>query len=285
MKKTIITLMIFIGIIFLAGCSINEEKSTKNQKISINNDIKIEKNGNFPDYLKLENGKLFCEHGDKNDPNPNVGLIYSKQIIDTVEFPNSLEIIDFNKAKDKKNTYMYEVVCTEGIPGNCSCEFIKLNSRKVFIKKENRNTEIKTKNDVHLKSKELLLQTIDNVDIGKSIIGLETKDNKGNNIIIYLPNSFNKDGIKIKDGINYGKPENYDIITNNFIEITYPEKMVYRQTIEIKPVEEINTVMVFNPDEMEMTRTPYTNLDNGGIEFRVEPVNSKVIFALMFISE
>ena len=115
-KNIIISLIIFIGIIVFAIFTPEDDLP--------NNDNELLPQ-NFPDYLKLENGELFCEYGDINNPDPSRGVVYSKIKVDTVEFPGSLRIVDYEYAKDKNNTYYYESRCTDSLPGYCSCYFNK----------------------------------------------------------------------------------------------------------------------------------------------------------------
>ena len=81
---------------------------------------------NFPEYLMLENGKLFCEYGNKKIPFPEVGIEYSRQNVSIVSSPQTLQIINRQYAKDQDRVYFYESICDEGQPASCDCSFSPL---------------------------------------------------------------------------------------------------------------------------------------------------------------
>ena len=132
---------------------------------------------------------------------------------------------------------------------------------------------------------------VDSSSFGPYVKGLEFSDQKGNIITIYVPNydKLPDFSVEMRDCINLGAPEGYEIITNEFIEFKFPDSVVeiedWTYTIAVKTVEDFNTVMIFDEDENVMVRTPYSGSDDGRIEFRAVPSNKKITFALINISE
>ena len=105
---------ISIPLIFLlVGCKVSSDNVV----------LKPVKNSN---YFFVQNSELYCIFGDKNDRNPTAGTIYSEQKIESVDFPESFEVVDFEFAKDEKNKYRYYSICTETVPGECECGVEKI---------------------------------------------------------------------------------------------------------------------------------------------------------------
>ncbi len=115
--------------------------------------------------------------------------------------------------------------------------------------------------------------------------GIVKTDLKGNIVTTYAKQNIEDKVIKIKEGIDYGKPDNVEILTNGFIEITYSPANKVRKIVSIKSLDEFNTVMVYDPENEDMVMTPYIVNDRGEVEFRVMPNDGKVIFSLIYISE
>jgi len=121
--------------------------------------------------------------------------------------------------------------------------------------------------------------------IEKTVNIIQKTDRNNNEITVFIQDIYDQNKVEIKEGIDYGKPKKYRIITNNFIEITYPEEVINRQIIEVKPIVKFNTVMVYDPNENTMERIPYIINKQGYVEFREKPINGKIIFSLIFITE
>lgn len=132
------------------------------------------------------------------------------------------------------------------------------------------------------------ISIVDASDISPYLKGLEFTDKKGNIITIYIFETLSKDSVKIKEGIGLGLPRSYELITNNFIEITYPDSIKDNtQVIKVIPNGNFNTVMRLDDDADVMAMVPFSDVDDQGkeFEFRVTPINGKIIFSLINITE
>ena len=122
MKPFFIITLGLMSAVLLTSCSSDRDLPiAEQQKLVV-----TEKGVNFPDYLKRENGTLFCEYGDPQTPLPKAGTIYSKQKVSVVSSPETLEIINLQYAKDQIHVYTYESVCSEEVPNACNCDFSAL---------------------------------------------------------------------------------------------------------------------------------------------------------------
>lgn len=130
------------------------------------------------------------------------------------------------------------------------------------------------------------IQVVDATSVGSGLQGLETSDQKGNVVTTFVADVLPKDSVKITEGVDFGKPDGYEIITNQFVELTYPVSIkAQRQIVRVTPNGVFNTVMVFDPDAEVMREIPYVELNGNVIEFRVKPVDGKITFALINVTE
>jgi len=105
-------------------------------------------------------------------------------------------------------------------------------------------------------------------------------DSRGNQIKIYIQPELNRDDVLIEEGLNYGVPDSFKVITNNYIRVNYPNEIRRYQTIRIKPVENFNTLLV-RADDGSMAVMPYSIKEKGFIEFVLEPINQTIEFLLV----
>jgi hypothetical protein len=109
-------------------------------------------------------------------------------------------------------------------------------------------------------------------------------DAKGNEITVYLGLNVNLGKATVTEGLTNGTPnDNYIPITNEFIKVDYGADVEGLQVIKIYTKETFNTVYVKNTITQTMDIVPYKELEDGSVEFKVEPINGQVEFALYFL--
>jgi hypothetical protein len=132
----------------------------------------------------------------------------------------------------------------------------------------------------------LTIQRVISESEGPGLKGLQTVDGSGNTITTYISDDLLDDSMLIVGGVDLGKPDSYEMVTNEFIEMHYPESIGDQlQTIKVKPIERFNTVMIFDADENIMKRAPYVDISSDEIEFKAQPINGVITFALFYIAE
>jgi len=132
---------------------------------------------------------------------------------------------------------------------------------------------------------QIALEVVDASDLGEGIKGLKKTDTNGNEIIIYVPEDTSEGDVTITEGIDpTGGIDGYLPVTNQFIDISYPNGTVDRQLIKVVPEGEFNAVITFDTEENILVREPFSTNADGSVEFRPEPVNGSVVFSLMLVS-
>lgn len=116
--------------------------------------------------------------------------------------------------------------------------------------------------------------------------GIQLVDEKNNVITTYISNEIPSSAVAVESGIDLGAPSNYQIITNGFIKITYSDLLVGAiQTIRVTPSDNFNTILVYDETEDLLEVMPYVDIDGGGSEFRIKPIEGNIIFALFNLEE
>ena len=113
------------------------------------------------------------------------------------------------------------------------------------------------------------------------IKGVTKSDLNGNQVTTYIYGAVEATAVKITEGIDFGKPEKFEIVTNGFIQITYPPEIKKPQIIGIRPSKKGNTVLVHDSKNGFMKKTPFMVNDDNEIVFKVEPINGKIIFSIV----
>lgn len=133
---------------------------------------------------------------------------------------------------------------------------------------------------------EIPTSVVDATSVGADLVGVEATDQKGNIVTAYVGSTSLADGTVVTEGVDLGAPDNYKIITNKFLKISYPDIVeANRQTVMVEFKEHFTTVMVYDPSESLMKRTPFIVLDDNKIRFRAKPVSGEIIFSLIDITE
>jgi len=257
-SKTIIASIVISSLFGCGGDSSNGSSSNSNNQPPIS-DAGID--------IQVETGMIVTLDASLSSDKDNDTLSYQWSLTNIPEGSNAvlndLTVISPTFTADIEGSYVAQLIVNDGT--------------------ENSNIDTVSIVSITVSS----ISIVDATSVGENMKGLELTDKKGNIITTYVSDSLPDDAVGIKDGMELGAPAGYEIITNEFIELTYSDAVVndQRQTIRITHIGDFNTVMIFDTHEKEMTRTPYLILDDGRVEFRATPIDGKITFSLINITE
>lgn len=134
----------------------------------------------------------------------------------------------------------------------------------------------------------------DTEDIGPNLVGASFTDNKGNRVVVYIPDTFDYASVRMAGG--FGSSDIFEFFTDQYIKITFPEGLPEVLPIRIypEPANFDHLVTAF-PDQPEETFegeleasyaeiTPYIGSEKDVdryIEFRARPKLGYILVALV----
>lgn len=150
---------------------------------------------------------------------------------------------------------------------------------------------VSSTNDTILVLSEVLPEKVELVSVPASPIEetgveiLQGQDTKGNIINVVTYDSQELTDPTINEGVDLGLPEEYEQITNKFIDIQYVEEIEEKLEVRITPSDEFDVIWLYSEIEKSVQRIPFSVDEEGTIKLRVKPEQGRILFSLLKIND
>lgn len=109
-------------------------------------------------------------------------------------------------------------------------------------------------------------------------------DSNGVGVEVIVESSF-ADDVTMSEGLDPGLPDDYQPITNGFIQITVPPEVQGARMLRVTSPAPFEVIVGLDEADSEMSYTPFLTEDDGTIVLYLAPINGSIAFALMDVPE